>query len=200
MDCSLPGSSLRGILQVRILKWVAISFSRDLPNPGIKPGSPALQADTLTSKPPGKALVALYYQVQIPLSRVNPFFSTCFRMAVWCVCNTVRCMCPSLHSNLCSMQIHVILFNLHIVKCTLCGVQMKEFWQSLLSPITVVYRNVLTLKILSCCSFIVNPFPHLPASGNHWHVFHIHKFSFSKCHINGVIPFWVWLVLFSKRI
>ena len=28
MDCSLPGSSVHGILQVRILEWVAISFSR----------------------------------------------------------------------------------------------------------------------------------------------------------------------------
>ena len=28
MDCSLPGSSVRGILQARILGWVAISFSR----------------------------------------------------------------------------------------------------------------------------------------------------------------------------
>ena len=28
MDCSPPGSSVHGILQARILKWVAISFSR----------------------------------------------------------------------------------------------------------------------------------------------------------------------------
>ena len=28
MDCSLPGSSIHGILQARILEWVAISFSR----------------------------------------------------------------------------------------------------------------------------------------------------------------------------
>ena len=28
MDCSPPGSSVRGISQVRILEWVAISFSR----------------------------------------------------------------------------------------------------------------------------------------------------------------------------
>ena len=28
MDCSLPGSSVHGILQARILKWVAIPFSR----------------------------------------------------------------------------------------------------------------------------------------------------------------------------
>ena len=28
MDCNLPGSSVHGILQARILEWVAISFSR----------------------------------------------------------------------------------------------------------------------------------------------------------------------------
>ena len=27
MDCSLPGSSVHGIFQARVLKWVAISFS-----------------------------------------------------------------------------------------------------------------------------------------------------------------------------
>ena len=27
MDCSLPGSSIHGILQARVLEWVAISFS-----------------------------------------------------------------------------------------------------------------------------------------------------------------------------
>ena len=50
MHCSLPGSSVHGILQTRILEWVAISFSRDLPDPGIKPGSPVLQADSLPSE------------------------------------------------------------------------------------------------------------------------------------------------------
>ena len=33
MDCSLPGSSVRDILQARILEWVAISFSRGLSQP-----------------------------------------------------------------------------------------------------------------------------------------------------------------------
>ena len=28
MDCSLPGSSVHGMLQARILKWVAIPFSK----------------------------------------------------------------------------------------------------------------------------------------------------------------------------
>ena len=46
MDCSLPGSSVRGILQARILEWVAIPFSRGSSNPEIQPGSPTLQADS----------------------------------------------------------------------------------------------------------------------------------------------------------
>ena len=99
MDCSLPGTSVHGIFQARVLEWVAIAFSLqplkvkvkslscvrlfaipwtvayqappsmgfsrqecwsglpfpspgDLPNPGIEPGSPALQADALPSEPP----------------------------------------------------------------------------------------------------------------------------------------------------
>ena len=66
VDCSLPGSSVCGILQAKILEWVAISFSSislsplfgggskntgvgchsllqgDLPDSGIEPGSPTL--------------------------------------------------------------------------------------------------------------------------------------------------------------
>ena len=52
--CSLPGSSVHGILQTGILVWATIPFPRDFPNPRIKPGSPALQADSLPSEPPGK--------------------------------------------------------------------------------------------------------------------------------------------------
>ena len=53
MDCSLPGSSVHMILQARVLEWVAISFSGDLPNPGIEPRSPALQVDSLLAEPQG---------------------------------------------------------------------------------------------------------------------------------------------------
>ena len=35
-------------------EWVAVPFSRDLPDPGIEPRFPALQADSLLSEPPGK--------------------------------------------------------------------------------------------------------------------------------------------------
>ena len=112
MDCRLPGFSVYGIFQAKILEWVAISYSRgpspprdgnslscykvkslsrvpsfatpwtvacqappsmgfprqeywsglpfpsprDFPDPGIEPRSPALQADSLPSEPPGKYL------------------------------------------------------------------------------------------------------------------------------------------------
>ena len=47
MDCGPPGFSVHGISQARILEQVAISFSRDLPDLGIKPASPTLQVDSL---------------------------------------------------------------------------------------------------------------------------------------------------------
>ena len=47
MDCSPPGSSAYGILQARILEWVAIPSPGDLSKLGIEPRSPA-------SEPPGK--------------------------------------------------------------------------------------------------------------------------------------------------
>ena len=47
VDCSQPGPSVHGISQARRLEWVAISYPGDLPNPGIKPMSPALQTDSL---------------------------------------------------------------------------------------------------------------------------------------------------------
>ena len=52
-NCSPPGSSVHGILQVRIREWVAMPFSRELPDSGIEPESPALQPDSLPSEPLG---------------------------------------------------------------------------------------------------------------------------------------------------
>ena len=46
---TLPGSSVHETLQARILEWVAISSSRDLLKPGIKPVSSALAGGFFTS-------------------------------------------------------------------------------------------------------------------------------------------------------
>ena len=67
MDFSPPGSSVHGSFQARVLEWVAISFSRDLSDPGIKPGSPELQADTLLTELPGKpAFVGEFFTTESP--------------------------------------------------------------------------------------------------------------------------------------
>ena len=47
VDCSLPGFSVHGILQARILEWVAMTSFKDLPDPGIKLTFPALRVDSL---------------------------------------------------------------------------------------------------------------------------------------------------------
>ena len=47
MNCSLPSSSVHGILQARILEWVAISFSRGSSQPRDRTQVSALQADSL---------------------------------------------------------------------------------------------------------------------------------------------------------
>ena len=54
MDCSLPGSSVHGILYTRILEWVACPPPGDLPSSEIEPRSSSLQVDSLLSEPPGE--------------------------------------------------------------------------------------------------------------------------------------------------
>ena len=54
---SQPGSSVHGILQARVLEWVAMPFLQgNLPDPGIEPTCLSLEADTLPSEPPGKPI------------------------------------------------------------------------------------------------------------------------------------------------
>ena len=45
--------TVHGILQARILEWVAFPSPGDLPNPGIEPRSAALQTDSLPAEPQG---------------------------------------------------------------------------------------------------------------------------------------------------
>ena len=47
-------SIVHGIVQARILDWGAFPSPGDLPDPGIEPGSPALQADSLPTELSGK--------------------------------------------------------------------------------------------------------------------------------------------------
>ena len=58
MVCSPPGFSVCRILQVRILEWIVIPFSRESSQLRDRTQSPASQADSLPSEPrrkPGRA-------------------------------------------------------------------------------------------------------------------------------------------------
>ena len=55
MKCSPPGfSGSWGFSRQEYWNGLPFPPPEDLPNPGIKPRSPVLQADSLPSKPPGK--------------------------------------------------------------------------------------------------------------------------------------------------
>ena len=66
VDYSPPGSSDYGILQPGTLEWVAIPFSKGSSQPGIKPGSPPLQADSSPSEPPGKPKLSVPQWITFP--------------------------------------------------------------------------------------------------------------------------------------
>ena len=81
MDCSLPGSSSMGFSRQEYWSGLPFPSSGDLPNPGIKPGSPALEADALTSEPPGKSLSYSYF-IEANL---------CYRVTCWGYLNACIC-------------------------------------------------------------------------------------------------------------
>ena len=62
IDCSLLGSSVRGIFQARILEWIAISFSRGCFQPRDRTHLSCLAGRFFTPEPPGKLpIIALCY-------------------------------------------------------------------------------------------------------------------------------------------
>ena len=54
MDCSLASPLSMEFSRQEYWRGLPFPSPGDLPDPGIKPGTPALQADTLPSEPPGK--------------------------------------------------------------------------------------------------------------------------------------------------
>ena len=55
MDCSLPGSSTHGILQARILQWIAIPFFRGSFQPRGQTWISCIPDKFFTTEPPGKS-------------------------------------------------------------------------------------------------------------------------------------------------
>ena len=67
MDCSPPDFSIHGICRQEYWSGLPFPFPGDLPDPGIKPRSPALQADALSSEPP-------FYEQPSPLTWITTSF------------------------------------------------------------------------------------------------------------------------------
>ena len=92
MDCSPPGSSVHGILQAKILEWVAIPHPPgDLPDPEIEPGSPALQEDSLPSEPKS--------EISLPRIKIKSFNSVykplnCLLIYLSLTCTLLSSFCP----------------------------------------------------------------------------------------------------------
>ena len=66
MDCIPPGSSVHRLLQTKYQSGLSFPSPGDLPDPGIKPWSPALQADALSSEPPGSPIILYSYNQMRP--------------------------------------------------------------------------------------------------------------------------------------
>ena len=74
-----PGSSVHGILQARIPEWVAVPYSRGSFRPGIKPGSAALQADSLPTEPPEKPMISHTQNAPFFIQKIVSYFGILFK-------------------------------------------------------------------------------------------------------------------------
>ena len=63
-----------GILQARILEWVAVPFFRGSSRPGERTRSPALRADSLPSEPPEKPLAVILICISLKISDIEHLF------------------------------------------------------------------------------------------------------------------------------
>jgi len=81
MDCSLPGSSLHGILQARVLEWGAISFSR---------GSSRPRDQTRVSHIPGRGFNLWATREARTPSKSNSWALTGI---IWAAKSTALCLC-----------------------------------------------------------------------------------------------------------
>ena len=99
-DCSLPGSSAHGILQERILPWVAIFFSRTSSWPRDQTCAPGLQANSLSSELQGNTERKYFWRLfwDFMVSSVAQQCLTLFDLGL----QHVRLPCPTPTLRVCS--------------------------------------------------------------------------------------------------
>ena len=75
-DCSPPGFSIMAFSRPEYWSGLPFPSPGDLPDPGIEPRSPAFQADTLTSEPPGKPMVISETKETPVILCIKPVYNT----------------------------------------------------------------------------------------------------------------------------
>ena len=90
INCSLPGFFVHGertlerSIQARILERIAISSTTDLPNPGIEPRCPELQAGSLPTKLWGNTLTfCLIYVTLVRTSKLLHLATIILKIQLW---------------------------------------------------------------------------------------------------------------------
>ena len=117
MDCSPPGSSVHGILQARILEWVAVPSPGDLPDSGIKAVSlisPALEGEFFTTSTTWEAHI--YKCV---------YLCVCVCVCV-CVYTFIECNLIDTKHQLISgyTYLHIVLITLNALFGLICNLSM----------------------------------------------------------------------------
>ena len=111
MDCRQPGSSVHGILQARVLKWVAVFSSRGSSQPMAQTQFPPFQADSLLSEPPRK------YSVQF--SSVQSLSHVQFFVTPWITARQVSLSITNSQSLLKLMSIESVMPSNYLILCRL---------------------------------------------------------------------------------
>ena len=133
MDCSPLGSSVLGILQARILAWVAIPFSQG----SAQPRSPALQADSLPSEGPRTPLYTYACTfIYMYIHHIYLYVYTCIgQVCIYASVCLYACMCACIHMHRCTQACYIFIWvslghltaDLHNSQST----QMKLRWSRL---------------------------------------------------------------------
>ena len=117
MDCSLPGSSVRGILQARILEWIAIPFSRGSSRPRNRTWVSCIAGRFFTVWAPREALLSTAFLKKCLMNPGwLPLASHCWKALCFQLCRQERasgrriCSCgsgPETPRHVCSHSIGV---------------------------------------------------------------------------------------------
>ena len=132
----------------RTLQWIAYSFSKDLlPYPGIEPGSPALQTDSLPAELPRKPAFTDFAVVQL-LSHIQIF------VTAWPATRQASLSFTNSQSLLKLLSIELVMTSNHLVLCHSLLLQPSIF------PSICFFFNESTLfiKWSKYCNFSISPF------------------------------------------